>query len=96
MEIIERPIISEKMSMLTDKLNRYGFIVNRKSNKIQIKQAVEKMYDVEVVEVNTMNYSGKTKSRATKAGYIPGRTKAFKKAVVTLAEGQTIDFYSNI
>jgi large subunit ribosomal protein L23 len=96
MEIIERPIISEKMTAMTDKLNRYGFIVNRKSNKIQIKQAVEKMYEVEVVDVNTMIYSGKAKTRATKSGYIPGRTGAFKKAIVTLAEGQNIDFYSNI
>jgi large subunit ribosomal protein L23 len=96
MEIIERPIISEKMSAVTDKLNQYGFIVNKKSNKIQIKEAVEKMYDVEVVSVNTMIYPGKSKSRATKSGYIQGRTKSFKKAIVTLAEGQTIDFYSNI
>lgn len=96
MEIIERPIISEKMSALSDKLNRYGFIVNKKSNKIQIKTAIESLYDVEVVAVNTMNYGGKAKSRATKSGYIPGRTKAFKKAIVTLAEGQSIDFYSNI
>ena len=73
-----------------------GFIVNKKSNKIQIKTAIESLYDVEVVAVNTMNYGGKTKSRATKSGYIPGRTKAFKKAIVTLAEGQSIDFYSNI
>lgn len=96
MEIIERPIISEKMSAITEKLNQYGFIVNKNSNKIQIKTAVEKLYDVEVVSVNTMSYGGKKKSRATKSGYIPGRTKAFKKAIVTLAEGQTIDFYSNI
>lgn len=96
MEIIERPIISEKMTALTEKLNRYGFIVNKKSNKIQIKQAIEKMYEVEVVDVKTMIYDGKSKSRATKSGYIPGRTKSFKKAIVTLAEGQIIDFYSNI
>ena len=81
MEIIERPIISEKMSALTDKLNRYGFIVDKRSNKIQIKTAIESLYDVEVVAVNTMNYGGKSKSRATKSGYIPGRTKAFKKAI---------------
>ncbi len=96
MEIIERPIISEKMTAMTDKLNRYGFVVNKKSNKIQIKQAVEKMYDVEVIAVNTMIYPGKSKSRATKSGYIPGRTSVYKKAIVTLAEGQSIDFYSNI
>lgn len=96
MEIIERPIISEKMSAVTEKLNQYGFIVNKKSNKIQIKEAIEKMYDVEVVAVNTLIYPGKAKARATKSGYIQGRSKSFKKAIVTLAEGQTIDFYSNI
>jgi large subunit ribosomal protein L23 len=79
MEIIERPIISEKMSAVTDKLNQYGFIVNKKSNKIQIKEAVEKMYDVEVVSVNTMIYPGKSKSRATKSGYIQGAQSPLRK-----------------
>ncbi|OIO99969.1 MAG: 50S ribosomal protein L23 [Bacteroidetes bacterium CG2_30_33_31] len=96
MNIIERPIISEKLSALTEKLNRYGFVVKKNANKIQIKQAIESLYEVEVAAVNTMNYGGKAKSRSTKSGYIPGRTQAFKKAIVTLAEGQSIDFYSNI
>lgn len=96
MNIIEKPIITEKMNAMSEKLNRFGFLVNNKANKIQIKKAVEDLYDVEVVAVNTMNYSGKTKARGTKGGYIQGRTKAFKKAYVTLAEGQSIDFYSNI
>ncbi|OYT12248.1 MAG: 50S ribosomal protein L23 [Bacteroidetes bacterium 4572_112] len=96
MNIIEKPIITEKMNQLGEKLNRFGFVVNNRANKIQIKKAVEDLYDVEIVAVNTMNYGGKAKARGTKGGYIQGRTKAFKKAVVTLAEGQSIDFYSNI
>jgi large subunit ribosomal protein L23 len=96
MDIIQKPIITEKMNEMGEKTSRVGFIVNRKANKIQIKKAVEELYDVEVVAVNTMNYGGKAKARATKSGYIAGRTNAFKKAIITLAEGQSIDFYSNI
>lgn len=96
MNILIKPVITEKMTSLGEKLNRYGFIVNRKANKIQIKSAVEDFYGVDVIAVNTMNYSGKEKSRFTKGGVISGRTNAFKKAIVTLAEGETIDFYSNI
>lgn len=76
--------------------NRYGFVVDKRANKIEIKNAVEKFYDVKVRDVNTMNYSGKNKSRYTKSGFIQGRTNAFKKAIVTLHEGYSIDFYSNI
>ena len=96
MNILIKPVITEKMTDLGEKLNRYGFIVNRKANKIQIKTAVEDFYGVDVIAVNTMNYSGKEKSRFTKGGVISGRTNAFKKAIVTLADGETIDFYSNI
>ncbi|KWW29490.1 MAG: large subunit ribosomal protein L23 [bacterium P3] len=116
MNILVKPLISEKMTRLTEaaaapKLtriqrkkgkelpaarNRYGFIVVKDANKIEIKKAVEAFYNVKVIDVNTMNYSGKRKSRYTKAGFISGRTNAFKKAIVTLAEGDTIDFYSNI
>ena len=96
MNIIIKPVITEKMTDLGGKLNRYGFIVAKKANKIQIKNAVEDFYGVDVVAVHTMNYSGKEKSRFTKAGAITGRTSAYKKAIVTLAEGETIDFYSNI
>lgn len=96
MGIIQKPIITEKMNEMGEKLHRYGFIVDNKANKVQIRKAIEELYDVDVVAVNTMNYSGKTKSRATKAGYIAGRTKAYKKAIITVAEGQSIDFYSNI
>jgi Ribosomal protein L23 len=96
MKIIIKPIVTEKMTMLTDKLNRYGFRVNPDANKLQIKKAVEDMYNVTVTDVNTANYDGKKKSRYTKSGLISGRTAAFKKAIVTLKEGDTIDFYSNI
>ena len=96
MNIIIKPVITEKMTDLGEKLNRYGFIVDKKANKIQIKKAVEEFYGVDVLAVNTMNYSGKEKSRFTKGGVIAGRTSAYKKAIVTLAEGEVIDFYSNI
>ena len=96
MEIIQKPVITEKMTEKGEQLNQYGFIVHKKANKLQIKHAVEDIYGVEVVTVNTMNYSGKEKSRFTKSGVISGRTKSYKKAIVTLAEGEIIDFYSNI
>jgi len=97
MGIIIKPIITEKMTALTEKFpNRYGFIVNRDANKIEIKSAIKELYGKEAVSVNTMNYLGKTKSRYTKAGFISGKENAYKKAMVTLAEGETIDFYSNI
>ena len=96
MEIIIKPIITEKMTELGEKLNRYGFVVDRKANKLEIKQAIEQLYGVQVLAVNTSNKSGKLKARGTKSGILYGRTSAFKKAIVTLAEGETIDFYSNI
>ena len=96
MIIIKKPVITEKMTAISEKLNRFAFIVDKNANKYQIKDAVDKLYDVKVVAVNTMNYAGKKKSRYTKAGVITGRTVAFKKAIVTLREGDTIDFFSNI
>lgn len=96
MSIILKPMVTEKMTHLNEKLNRVGFIVDKKANKVEIKKAIEDFYNVKVVDVNTISYAGKTKSRFTKAGFIKGRTNAFKKAVVTLAKGETIDFYSNI
>ncbi|MBO5026184.1 MAG: 50S ribosomal protein L23 [Bacteroidaceae bacterium] len=97
MGYIIKPLITEKMTAITEKQNnKFGFIVNPKANKIEIKKEIEAKYNVNVVSVNTMNYAGKTKSRYTKAGVIKGRTNAFKKAIVTLREGETIDFYSNI
>lgn len=96
MEVIKKPILSEKMTQLTDKLNRVAFVVDKAANKYQIKAAVEKMYGVKVEEVNTMIYQGDAKSRYTKTGVVAGRTASFKKAIVTLAEGDSIDFFSNI
>ncbi len=96
MSILIKPLITEKMTAISEKYNRYGFIVNKKANKLQIKKAVEELYGVTVNDVNTMIYSGKRKSRYTKTGFIEGKTKAFKKALVTLNEGEVIDFYSNI
>lgn len=96
MGIIIKPIVTEKMTVQGEKLNRYGFIVDREANKIQIKAAVEQAYGVTVADVNTVNYNGKRKSRYTKAGLLSGRTNAFKKAIVTLAGDDKIDFYANI
>ena len=96
MEILLKPIVTEKMTSQGEKFNRYGFLVARKANKLQIKKAVEELYGVNVESVNTINYAGKSKSRYTKSGVMKGRTAATKKAVVTLAKGETIDFYSNI
>ncbi len=116
MNIIVKPLITEKMTRITEAAanprlnriqrdknkpapvvhNRYGFVVDRRANKIEIRKAVESFYNVKVLDVNTMNYAGKVKARYTKAGYLVGRTNAFKKAIVTLAEGDAIDFYANI
>jgi len=96
MSIIIKPIITEKMTAMVESLNRYGFIVDRRADKIQIRKAVENLYGVKVDSVNTMRYGGKIKSRYTKAGFISGKTNGYKKAIVTLEKGQTIDFYSNI
>ena len=84
------------MTIQGDKLNRYGFIVERDANKVEIKNAVEQMYGVSVKDVNTVYYHGKRKSRYTKAGMLTGRTNHYKKAIVTLAGDDKIDFYSNI
>ena len=96
MEVLQRPVITEKMTKLGDALNQYGFVVEKKANKIQIRQAVEKMYGVTVTQVKTMTVGAKETSRMTKGGLIMGRKSGYKKAIVTLAEGDVIDFYSNI
>ena len=97
MAFILRPLVTEKMTNITDKRpNRYGFIVSPEANKLQIKEEVERLYNVTVVDVNTLRYAGKRSQRYTKAGLIKGQKAAFKKAIVTLKEGETIDFYSNI
>ena len=95
MDILKKPLVTEKASELNE-ANKYAFIVDRKANKVEIKKAVEAMYGVNVVDVNTMNYLGKKKVRYTKAGFVNGRKPSYKKAVVEVADGEMIDFYSNI
>ena len=97
MAFIIKPLVTEKMTNITEKRpNRFGFIVSPEANKLQIKKEVENLYNVTVEKVNTMRYAGKRSSRYTKSGLIRGQKASFKKAIVTLKEGDTIDFYSNI
>ena len=95
-QIVIKPIITEKMTDMTEVQNRYGFLVKYDANKIEIKNAIEKLYGVNVEKVWTMRNIGKQKSRFTKTGAITGRSAATKKALVSIAEGETIDLYSNI
>ena len=97
MGIIIKPIVTEKQTAISDKMpNRFGFRVIPSANKLEIRKAVETKYNVTVVDVNTSNRLGKKKSRYTKSGVISGKESAYKKAIVTLKEGETIDFFSNI
>lgn len=96
MSILIKPIITEKITKDGEIFNRFGFVVDRRANKIQIKNAVEAAYGVAVVNVATMNYGAKRSVKYTKSGMINGKTNAFKKAIVEVKEGETIDFYSNI
>ena len=97
MGIIIKPIVTEKQTQITGKFpNRVGFRVSPDANKLQIKKAIEDLYEVNVVKINTMNYDGKKKSRYTKTGTVSGRESSFKKAIVTLKEGETIDLFKNI
>ena len=95
-EILIKPIISEKAELLSENLNQYSFIVNRKANKIEIRKAVENMYSVQVESVNTMVMPGKVKNRSTRSGILQGRIPAYKKAIVTLVEGDEIDFFGDL
>lgn len=95
MSVLKKPLITEKVSTLNES-GKYGFIVDRNANKIEIKKEVEKMYGVTVESVNTMRYQGKRKSRYTKSKVVSGRTAGYKKAIVTVADGEVIDFYSGI
>ncbi|MDR1667580.1 MAG: 50S ribosomal protein L23 [Bacteroidales bacterium] len=94
-EILLKPVNTEKLNQ-QEKLDRYGFYVQRTANKLQIRKAVEEMYGVTVASVNTIRYAGKNKSRITRSGIITGKKNAYKKAIVTLRKGEKIDFYSNI
>jgi large subunit ribosomal protein L23 len=96
MEFLKKPILTEKASALTEKSNRFTFKVDPKANKLQIKQSIEKMYGVNILQINTMVVDGKVKSRNTKGGLVSGRSPKYKKAIVTLAAGETIDYYANL
>ena len=96
MSIIIKPVITEKMTDQTEKFNRYAFVVDKSANKIQIRKAVEKQYDVSVDSIKTMLCIGKKRVRGSKSGMIVGKTSTYKKAIVQLVEGDNIDFYSNI
>jgi large subunit ribosomal protein L23 len=94
--VLVKPIVTEKSNKLTDKARTYAFKVDRKANKLEVKKAVEEFYGVTVTEVNTVVVPAKAKTKFTKAGFISGRKPAYKKAYVKVAEGETIDLYSNI
>jgi len=96
MSIIIKPIITEKITKLGEVFNHFGFVVQKTANKIQIKNAVEAAYGVNVEAVNTMTYRANRSVKYTKSGLISGKTNAYKKAIVQVKEGETIDFYNNI
>lgn len=93
-EVLVKPVITEKVNNQMENTGRYTFVVDKRANKLEIKQAVQQFYGVQVTDVNTMVVPGKNKSRFTQAGYIQGVKPAYKKAVVTLAEGDNIDLFS--
>ncbi|HYG41105.1 MAG TPA: 50S ribosomal protein L23 [Cytophagales bacterium] len=95
MSVLKKPLVTEKVSALNEK-GKYGFLVDLKANKVEIKREVERMYGVSVLSIQTMRYMGKRKSRYTKAGVLSGKKNNFKKAIVSLREGEVIDFYSGI
>ena len=95
-KILIKPIITEKTERLSEKLNQVTFVVARRSNKIEIRKAIEALYSVNVESVNTMVMPARQKNRNTRAGLIKGRVSSYKKAIVTLAEGEEIDFYGDI
>jgi len=95
-EILIKPILTEKANAQQDKLSRYAFKVDRRANKLEIKTAVEQFYGVNVVDVNTLVVPGKSKTRSTKSGIISGVKSGYKKALVTVAEGESIDLYASL
>ena len=96
MNIIKKPILTEKYNSLGEKLNKYGFIVDKRATKVEIKSLVEKIFKVNIININSMVYKGKPKTRYTKKNVINGNTSGYKKVIVTLKDGDKIDFYSNI
>lgn len=95
-QILIKPLITEKAEQLTEKRNQFTFVVDKKANKVEIRKAVEQMYSVKVAAVNTAIMPAKTRNRNTKAGFIRGHVSSYKKAIVTLAVGETIDLYGDI
>lgn len=96
MSVILKPVITEKMTAMGDKFNHFGFIVRRDATKEAIRKEIEDVYEVNVISIRTMIFGGKRKQRYTRSGIISGKEKSYKKAIVSLEEGETIDFYSNI
>jgi large subunit ribosomal protein L23 len=95
MSILQKPLVTEKVTSFNDK-GVYGFIVDNRANKVEIKKEVEKLYGVTVLQVNTMRYAGKKKAKYTKSGVNKGSRASYKKALVTVKSGNIIDFYENI
>jgi len=93
-EVLVRPVITEKVNRQMEKSGRYTFVVGKGANKLEIKKAVEEFYGVKVNEVNTIVVPAKNKTRYTKAGFLSGRKPSYKKAVVTLADGESIDLFA--
>ena len=96
MSVLQRPLVTEKFQELSERYNKYSFVVQAKATKAQIRAEVEKVYGVKVLGINTIRYAGGAKTRYTKTSIQNGRKPGYKKAVVTLAQGQEIDFYSNV
>lgn len=96
MQISIKPILTEKATQLSEKLNVYTFAVSPDATKGQILNTIENLYGVKVVKVNTAVMRAKNKSRWTKSGLLRGKTEQWKKAFVSVADGQSIDFFSNI
>ncbi len=95
-QILVRPLITEKSEMLSDNKNQYSFVVHSKANKLEIKAAVQKMYDVKVASVNTLIMPAKARNRMTRSGVLQGKKSSYKKAIITLKDGETIDLYGEM
>lgn len=95
-QILIRPLVTEKMTNMTADKGKYGFVVNPKANKVEIKKAIEQKFNVHVLEVRTANFKGKTKTQFRKSGRFEGKTAKFKKAIVTLKEGETIEIFEQV
>jgi large subunit ribosomal protein L23 len=94
-EVLVRPVVTEKVNRQMERNGRYTFVVGKSANKLEVKKAVEEFYGVKVADVNTIVVPAKNKTRYTKAGFLSGRKPSYKKAVVTLAEGESIDLFAN-